>query len=107
MPCTKEKETFTNICIRKKQTNVKRGRYPVIKNPSRDKVKCGRSNGAKTLGNTPGTQHARASRLVSVLTPLQTLSQMSNAYSPVTTHTRVEPTHTPSSLTRLPSKGQR
>ncbi len=29
------------------KNNMKRGRYPVIKNPSRDKVKRGRSNVTK------------------------------------------------------------
>lgn len=82
MSCTKEKETFTNICIRKKQmsalkSNVKRGRYPVIKNPSRDKVKCGRSNETKLWETHQGyMRRHHVSRLLSVLTLFPTLSQL-------------------------------
>lgn len=45
------------------KNNMKRGRYPVIKNPSRDKVKRGRSNETKLWGNTHqgSTLHLQAS----------------------------------------------
>lgn len=37
------------------KSNVKRGRYPVNKNPSYDKVECGRSNETKLWEHTRDT----------------------------------------------------
>lgn len=59
------------------KNNVKRGRYPVIKNPSRDKVKCGRSDETKLWETHQGYMRSHyISWLTSVLTLLPSLRQL-------------------------------
>lgn len=59
------------------KNNIKRGRYPVNKNPSQDQVKCGRSNERKLWKTHQGYMRSHyISGLTSVLTLLPSVRQL-------------------------------
>lgn len=59
------------------KNNIKRGRYPVNKNPSQDQVKCGRSNETKLWKTHQGYMRSHyVSGLTSVLTLLPGFRQL-------------------------------